>query len=123
MNVTGSYMKDHFVANGFGVNENAGVMYTAYNYDPTIPVKDKEGNYATSPILTLDNPVALDEGMTSYSDTYRILASAFGEYYITKDLFLRLNLGTDFMNESRKNFVSSLTQQGRFYGGIGSNQN
>lgn len=123
MNVTGSYMKDHFVANGFGVNENAGVMYTAYNYDPTIPVKDEEGNYATSPILTLDNPVALDEGMTSYSDTYRILASAFGEYYITKDLFLRLNLGTDFMNESRKNFVSSLTQQGRFYGGIGSNQN
>lgn len=123
MNVTGTYMKDHFVANGFGVNENAGVMYTAYNYDPTIPVKDEEGNYATSPILTLDNPVALDEGMTSYSDTYRILASAFGEYYLTKDLFLRLNLGTDFMNESRKNFVSSLTQQGRFYGGIGSNQN
>ena len=98
MNVTGSYMKDHFVANGFGVNENAGVMYTAYNYDPTIPVKDEEGNYATSPILTLDNPLALDEGMTSYSDTYRILASAFGEYYITKDLFLRLNLCTDFIN-------------------------
>ena len=123
MNVTGTYMKDHFVANGFGVNENAGVMYTAYNYDPTIAVKDEEGNYALSPILTLDNPVALDEGMTSYSDSYRFLASAFGEYYITKDLFLRLNLGTDFMNESRKNFVSSLTQQGGYYGGIGSNQN
>lgn len=123
MNVTGSYMKDHFVANGFGVNENAGVMYVAYNYDPTIPVKDEEGNYALSPILTLDNPVALQEGMTSYSDTYRFLASAFAEYYITKDLFLRLNLGTDFMNESRKNFVSSLTKQGKFNGGIGSNQN
>lgn len=123
MNVTGSYMKDHFVANGFGVNENAGVMYVAYNFDPTLPVKDEEGNYALSPILTLDNPVALQEGMTSYSDTYRILASAFAEYYITKDLFLRLNLGTDFMNESRKNFVSSLTKQGKFNGGIGSNQN
>lgn len=123
MNLTGSYMKDHFVANGFGVNENAGVMYVAYNYDPTIPVKDEDGSYALSPILTLDNPVALQEGMTSYSDTYRILASAFAEYYITKDLFLRLNLGTDFMNESRKNFVSSLTKQGKFNGGIGSNQN
>lgn len=123
MNVTGSYMKDHFVANGFGVNENAGVMYVAYNYDPTVPVKDEDGKYALSPILTLDNPVALQEGMTSYSDTYRILASAFAEYHITKDLFLRLNLGTDFMNESRKNFVSSLTKQGKFNGGIGSNQN
>lgn len=123
INVTGSYMKDNFVANGFGVNENAGVMYTAYNYDPTVPVKDKEGNFALSPELQIDNPVALAEGMTSYSDSYRILASAFGEYHITKDLFLRMNLGTDFMNESRKNFVSSLTKQGRFYGGIASNQN
>lgn len=123
MNVSGTYMKDHFVANGFGVNENAGVMYTAYNYDPTVAVKDEEGNFALSPILTLDNPAALNEGMTSYSDTYRILASAFGEYHLTDDLFVRLNLGTDFMNESRKNFVSSLTKQGRFYGGIGSNQN
>ncbi|WP_288207739.1 TonB-dependent receptor [uncultured Parabacteroides sp.] len=123
MNVSGTYMKDHFVANGFGVNENAGVMYTAYNYDPTVAVKDADGNYALSPILTLDNPMALNEGMTSYSDTYRILASAFGEYHITKDLFLRLNLGTDFMNESRKNFVSSLTKQGKFNNGIGSNQN
>ncbi len=123
LNVSGTYMKDHFVANGFGVNENAGVMYTAYNYDPTVAVRDEEGQYALSPILTLDNPVALNEGMTSYSDTYRILASAFGEYHFTNDLFLRLNLGTDFMNESRKNFVSSLTKQGRFYAGIGSNQN
>lgn len=123
MNVTGSYMKDHFVANGFGVNDNAGVMYAAYNYDPTVPVRDEEGDFALSPDLQIDNPLALAEGMTSYSDTYRVLASAFGEYYITKDLFLRLNLGTDFMNESRKNFVSSLTKQGRFYGGIGSNQN
>lgn len=123
MNVSGTYMKDHFVANGFGVNENAGVMYTAYNYDPTVAVKDEEGNFALSPILTLDNPAALNEGMTSYSDTYRILASAFGEYHLTDDLFLRLNVGADFMNESRKNFVSSLTKQGRFYGGIGSNQN
>lgn len=122
MNVSGTYMKDHFVANGFGVNENAGVMYTAYNYDPTVAVKDENGNFALSPILTLDNPAALNEGMTSYSDTYRILASAFGEYHITGNLFLRLNVGTDFMNESRKNFVSSLTKQGRFYGGIGSNQ-
>lgn len=123
INVTGTYMKDQFTANGFGVNESAGVMYAAYNFDPTLPVKDEEGTYALSPILTLDNPMALNEGMTSHSDTYRILASAYGEYYITKDLFLRLNVGTDFMNENRKSFVSSLTKEGRNNGGIGSNQN
>lgn len=123
LNATGTYMKDNYVANGFGVNEFAGVMNSAYNYDPTYPVKDADGNYALSPLLSIDNPMALDEGMKSYSDTYRILASAFGEYHFTKDLFARLNLGTDFMNESRKSFVSSETIAGRNYGGLASNQN
>lgn len=123
LNATGTYMKDHFVANGFGVNENAGVMNSAYNYDPTLAVKDEDGSYALSPLLSIDNPAALADGMRSYSDTYRILASAFGEYHFTKDLFARLNLGTDFMNESRKSFVSSLTKAGRDYGGIAGNQN
>lgn len=123
LNATGTYMKDNYVANGFGVNEFAGVMNSAYNYDPTYPVKDTDGNYALSPLLSIDNPMALDEGMKSYSDTYRILASAFGEYHFTKDLFARLNLGTDFMNESRKSFVSSETIAGRNYGGLASNQN
>lgn len=123
LNATGTYMKDHFVANGFGVNEFAGVMNSAYNYDPTLPVRDADGNFALSPLLSIDNPVALDEGMKSYSDTYRILASAFGEYHFTDDFFARLNLGTDFMNESRKSFVSSETIAGRNYKGVAGNQN
>lgn len=123
INATGSYIKDGFVANGFGVNENGGAMYAAYNFDPTLGVMDDAGNYITSPLLTLDNPVAIAEGMRSKSDTYRFLASAFGEYSIMEGLSARLNLGTDFMNESRKSFVSSLTKAGRNNGGLAANQN
>ncbi|WP_163214032.1 TonB-dependent receptor [Bacteroides sp. 519] len=123
INATGSYMQDKYVANGFGVNEGAGVMYAAFNFDPTYGVKDDEGNFITSPLHTLDNPVAITEGMRSTSDTYRFLASAYGEYYFTKDLFAKLNLGTDFMNESRKSFVSSVTKEGKNNGGIAANQN
>lgn len=122
-NVTGSYVKDRFAANGYGVNAEAGVLYAAYNYDPTLAVKDEEGNYVRSTILSVDNPVAIQEGMTSHSDTYRVLASAYGEYRIIDGLTAKLSLGSDFVNENRKNFISSLTQYGEDYGGIGSNQN
>ncbi|MDR2918752.1 MAG: TonB-dependent receptor [Tannerella sp.] len=123
VNVTGSYMKDKFVANGFGVNESGGAMYAAYNFDPTYGVMDDDGHYITSPLLTLDNPVAIAEGMRSTSDSYRFLASAFGEYSIFEGLSAKLNLGTDFMNESRKSFVSNLTKVGKNNGGLGANQN
>nr|WP_129730358.1 TonB-dependent receptor [Parabacteroides goldsteinii] len=122
-NVTGSYVKDRFAANGYGVNAEAGVLYAAYNYDPTLAVKDEDGNYVRSTILSVDNPVAIQEGMTSHSDTYRVLASAYGEYRIIDGLTAKLSLGTDFVNENRKNFISSLTQYGEDNGGIGSNQN
>jgi len=123
LNATGSYMKDHFVANGFGVNESGGAMYSAYNFDPTLGVMDDEGNYITSPLLTIDNPVAITEGMRSTSDSYRFLASAYGEYTLMEGLSAKLNLGTDFMNESRKSFVSSLTKVGKNNGGLAANQN
>lgn len=123
LNVTGSYVKDKYVANGYGVNAEAGVLYAAYNYDPTLAVTDAAGNYVRSTILSVDNPVAIQEGMNSHSDTYRILASAYGEYRIIEGLTAKLSIGTDFVNENRKNFISSLTQYGGDYGGIGSNQN
>ena len=123
VNATGSYMKDHFVANGFGTNEGAGAMYAAFNFDPTYGVMDDEGKYITSPLHTIDNPVAITEGMRSHSDSYRFLASAYGEYTLMEGLSARLNLGTDFMNESRKSFVSSLTKEGGNNGGIAANQN
>lgn len=122
-NATGSYIHDEYVANGYGVNESAGVLYSAINYDPTLAVKDEDGNYVRSNILSIDNPVALQEGMTSFADTYRFFASAYGEYKIIDGLTAKLSLGTDFLNENRKNFVSSITQQGQNNGGIGSNQN
>lgn len=123
LNVSGSYMKDQYVANGYGVNAEAGVLYAAYNYDPTLSVKNGDGDYVRSTLLSVDNPVSIQEGMDSHSDTYRILASAFGEYRIIKGLTAKISLGTDFVNENRKNFISSLTQYGEDNGGIGSNQN
>lgn len=123
MNVTGSYIQDSFIANGFGVNEGGGALYAAYNFDPTLSVKDDVGKYSISQFLTVDNPVAIAEGMGSVSNSERFLASAFGEYKILPELSVRVNIGSDFVNENRKSFVSSLTIDGRNNQGIAANQN
>ncbi|MGQ8336138.1 TonB-dependent receptor [Sunxiuqinia sp. A32] len=122
-NATGTYTKDNFIANGFGINEWAGPLYSAYNFDPTLPVFDDNGDYALSPLLTVDNPVAISEGMSSVSNTNRIMASMYGEYHFTSNVFAKLNVGGDFVNESRKSFISSLTKAGRNNAGIAANQN
>jgi TonB-dependent starch-binding outer membrane protein SusC len=123
LNASGSYSQDFYIVNGFGINEWAGALYSAYNFDPTLPVTDDDGVYALSPFLTVDNPVALAEGIKSESNTNRILASAFAEYHFTPNLFAKINVGSDFVNESRKSFVSSLTIDGRNNGGSAANQN
>ncbi|WP_319479748.1 TonB-dependent receptor [uncultured Draconibacterium sp.] len=122
-NATGTYTQDNFIANGFGINEWAGPLYAAYNFDPTLPVFDDNGEYALSPFLTVDNPVAVSEGMSSVSNTNRIMASMYGEYHFTSNFFAKLNVGGDFVNESRKSFISSLTKAGRNNAGIAANQN
>lgn len=122
-NATGTYTQDHFIANGFGINEHAGPLYSAYNFDPTLPVFDDNGDYALSPFLTVDNPVAVSEGMSSESNTNRMMASMYGEYHFTSDLYAKLNIGGDFVNESRKSFINGLTKEGRNNGGVASNQN
>ena len=122
-NATGSYTRDNFIANGFGINEWSGPLYAAYNFDPTLSVRDEDGAYALSPLLTLDNPVAVSEGMSSVSQSNRMMASMYGEYHFTNSLFARLNIGGDFVNESRKSFINSLTKEGRNNGGIAANQN
>jgi TonB-dependent starch-binding outer membrane protein SusC len=122
-NASGTFTEDKFIANGFGINEWAGPLYSAYNFDPTLSVFDDEGNYSLSPLLTVDNPVALSEGMESNANTNRMMASFYGEYKLTNALSAKINLGTDFVNESRKSFISSLTKTGRENGGIAANQN
>src|SRR5690606_36852524 len=37
-NMTSSFIKDNYVANGMDLNERAGIIYAAIAYDPTLPI-------------------------------------------------------------------------------------
>ncbi|MCK0137018.1 TonB-dependent receptor [Arenibacter sp. S6351L] len=121
LNLSASYTENTFVPNGFSTNENAGALYSAVNFDPTLPVKDENGVFVISPILSIDNPMALIDGTSSNSRNNRILASVTGEYAFTDALTAKLNLGGDMVNENRKNYISRLTKNGSNSGGIAGN--
>lgn len=117
-----TYSENSFIPNGFATNEDAGALYAAINFDPTLGIRDEIGNYVISPILSIDNPLALIEGTTSDSRTNRILASIYGEYEFATDLKGKLSIGGDVVNEKRENYNGRLTKNGAAAGGIASNQ-
>src|SRR5699024_7471412 len=119
---TVSYSKDDFAPNGAGLNEYGGALYAAKMFYPTLPVRESDGSYAVSSLITIDNPVALINGVDSKSNTYRTFGSVFAEFDFTENLYARVNIGGDFANESRKTFISDVTKRGRNTGGLGTYQ-
>lgn len=121
MNLSASLILDDFVPNGVVPNENAGVIGTAFDFDPTLPVIDPEtGVYSVSQYIQKDNPLAVAYGMDSKQKTFRTQGYAFGEYAIIPDLKLKVNIGGDFSNAKKDVFIDSRTIQGRDNGGVAS---
>jgi TonB-linked SusC/RagA family outer membrane protein len=113
-----SYAVNDYVPVGFGINENAGVLYAAFNYDPTLAIRDSAGNYERSPYITIDNPVALAEGKRGTQNSYRTLGTLFGEYTIVPGLVAKLNVGGNVINSRKDVYIYSFTNDGGAAGGI-----
>lgn len=119
VNFSTSYIHDNVVPVGFSTNEEGSTLYAARGFDPTMSIFDEDGNYQTSSMLNLDNPLALLYGKTSQTDNYRTLGTLFGEYTILKGWTVKLNLGFDTRNSRRDTYVSRLTKDGRANSGVG----
>lgn len=120
INFSTSYTHDNTVPVGFTTNEEGGSLYAARGFDPTLSIYDDNGDYQTSSMLNLDNPLALVHGKTSETDNYRTLGTVFGEYTIMKGWTAKLNIGFDSRNSRRDTYVSRLTKDGRANSGVGS---
>ncbi len=119
LNFSTSYTHDNVVPVGFTTNEEGGALYDARGFDPTLSIFDDNGNYQTSSMLNLDNPLAMLYGKTSETDNYRTLGTLFGEYTILKGWTAKLNIGFDTRNSRRDAYVSRLTKDGRANSGVG----
>ncbi len=120
VNFTTSYTQDEFLAYGYAINEEAGALYAALNFDPTLQVYNEDGTFQISPYITTDNPMALATGKDGFGNTYRTLGSFYGQYEILPGWTAKLNGGFDVQSSRRDSYVDRTTKNGAGAGGIAS---
>lgn len=117
INATQSYIRSTNVPLGTEDFENSGLLNSALSYDPTIPVKDKEGNYTQSSLMTtVPNPVSMLE-IDDYTTTKRLLVNAYVQAQLLKGLVAKVNLGFDDQTGIRNSYVPKSTLYGKQEGG------
>ncbi|WP_299556364.1 TonB-dependent receptor [Seonamhaeicola sp.] len=121
-NLNTSYIYDDYASNGTGLNEGAGAVYSALNYDPTVLPFDENGNYTQSAFVgpQIDNPLALLDGEESTQNSFRTFGNIYGEYFFKPTLSVKGKLGADVNNTRRDTWVDPITLTGAGQGGIAS---
>ena len=119
LSVNLSRAKNNQPYNQTGANENAGAINTALNFDPTVAASlDDNGRYRFNPLIALENPLAIVNGITQQ----QVLNSNFGtlmaNYTPVKNLTLTARLGVDLRNSRSDYYNSRITQFGLSAGGI-----
>ena len=115
-----SYSHDEQVPSGFGINAQSGTMYTALNFDPTLPIYDSEGNYQLSSFLDMDSPMSLINEALATSNAYRTFGTAYAQYKITPYLTAKVNAGGDINSRRRDVYVGQKTRRAMAAGGSAS---
>lgn len=105
------------VSLGDGGNEYAGIMVSAAQFNPLIPIKDENGNYVLNDAAAfLPNPVSLLE-ITDKTIKERVLATVFIEAEPIKNLKIKANFGLDRNYQKRKTYLPKTTLYGFKEGG------
>jgi len=123
INLNSSLIKNNEVpTNGTGLNQEADVINTTLNVPPVFGVFDANGNYIRPEngvlvSVTLDNPLALANGIRGHIETNRTFGNLYGDYTILPGLSARLSFGSDRTNSRRDVYQSTLTNRGRATGG------
>lgn len=112
LNMTLSQIENENIPLGSLMWENAGLLTSALMYDPTVPIRDANGNYAISPgQASTPNPVSLLE-IDDQTITRRLLGNAFLEAKILEGLKARLSAGLDYQSGIRKSYLPKTTLYG-----------
>lgn len=113
-----SLIDNNNTPSGVNLNEQAGPIYTSLLFDPTLPVYDENGNFYRSPNLTINNPMATVEGITSMNRVKRFLGNGFIRYNMLDELQMNLNIGFDTQSDEADIYNSTHTIHGEANNGI-----
>lgn len=118
INIQGFYRKDGYVPNNYAVNLGAGAIYSAFNFDPTLPVRNEDGTLFKSNRISVDNPLAKIEGVDSEADVYRLSGTASAEYFLVPWLSAKVRLGGDLFSRRADTYIGRTTEIGAGANGI-----
>lgn len=117
INLNTSLVQDNFVPLGTGINIDAGVIGSALQMDPVLPVRNEDGNYAESQLQDLNNPVALANTTFHNQETNRTFGNAFVEYMILNNLNARVNFGSNRSVSRVDDYTTRTTKLGQLSNG------
>ena len=111
-------------------NTGGGVISSALSFSPTFPLYKPDGIYYTNlgslNGLSVDNPLAIANEISTYNKVIRVLANTYLEYKIIEGLSFRTSFGADLQNFKSNFYATRLSQLGSTSNGSGSvssNQN
>ena len=105
----------------FNDDTYSGIVTNAIGASPLMPVYDANGNYSKfedyQASWLSDNPVKSAHEIQGFSDGYRFMGTAFGEYKITPNLKFKTSFSADYTALTDKLFLSPITTDGAPIGG------
>src|SRR5690606_217376 len=122
-NINGNYTRgnQHAIYTSNGVNEAAGPLNSALQFDPTLPAHlNENGRYYLNNFIAFDNTLALINGKENkiISNTFYGLITA--EIKPFKDFTATLRLGGSTANTMHSSYTDRSTINGLANGGLGS---
>ena len=116
INLNNSLEKEQTVPLGLGVNMTAGVVSTALQLPPTMPVFNDDGSYAMS-LQDLSNSVAQAKTIDNDGKIKRLFGNTYVTYNFLDNWNAKINLGYNQRDVQRDIFWNTLTQRGLLVGG------
>lgn len=98
---------------GSGTNEYSGIIRSAIQFTPLLPIKDENGDYVLSQLRGfIPNPVSLLE-ITDRTIDERVLSTYYLEFTPISDLKFRINAGVDRKFRKRSAYLPKTTLYGK----------
>ncbi|MDR0845348.1 MAG: TonB-dependent receptor [Tannerella sp.] len=117
--MTASYSRNHYdnVPLGNGENETSGIITAAAQFNPTLPIRDINGNYTIDPSRsTTPNPVSLLE-ISDETTKDRILGTAYLIFKPVAGLDIKAQLGADRQFQDRSSYLPKTVLEGSYRNG------
>lgn len=93
-----------------GINPNeefGGIMARTVNIDPVTPVRDEDGNFASSPYASQEvvNPVASIDIINAEYKEDKFVGGVYGQFFFTDKLSLRSSFDIDLAYGSNRSYI------------------